>query len=45
MALEDEEQEVSKFEPSDFSDLSHDELLEAFLELMHDSTSLAKKIE
>ena len=44
MALEDEEQEVSKFEPSDFSDLSHDELVEAFCELMHDSTSLARKL-
>ena len=44
MALEDEEQEVSQFESSDFSDLSHDKLLVAFIELMHDSTSLAKKL-
>ena len=44
MALEGEEQEVSQLELSDFSELSHDELLEAFCELMHDSTSLAKKL-
>ena len=44
MALEGEEQEVSPLELSDFSDLSHDELLEAFIELVHDFTSLAKKL-
>ena len=43
MALEGEEEpEVKQIEHSNFSNLSHDELLEAFHELMHDSTSLVK---
>ena len=44
MALKEEEQEVSQIKLLIFFDLSHDELLEAFIELMHDSTSLAKKL-
>ena len=44
MALEDEEQEVSQIELFNFFELSYYELLEAFIELMHDSTSLAKKL-
>ena len=44
IALEGEEEtKVNIIEHSDFSDLSYDELLEAFHELMHDSTSLAKR--
>ena len=43
MALEGEEElEVSSIELFDFFDLSYDELLEVFHELMHDSTLLAK---
>ena len=45
MALEwKEEAEVSAIEHSDFFDLSYDELLEAFHELMHDSTFIAKRL-
>ena len=45
MALEGEEEtEVNIIEHCDFSDLSYNKLLESFHELMHDSTSLAKKL-
>ena len=40
----EEEQEISSIEPTDYLDLSYDELLEAFHEFMHDSTILAKKL-
>ena len=40
MAHEDSEDEVNN---NDFSDFTFEELLEAFHELMHDSTLLAKK--
>ena len=43
MSLEgEEESEVNQIKHSDFFDLSYDELLDAFHELMHDSTLLAK---
>ena len=43
MALEGEEEtEVNTINHSNFFDLSYDELLEAFHELMHDSALLAK---
>ena len=41
---EEEEQEVNLIKPSDYSNLPYDELLEAFHELMHDSTFLAKRL-
>ena len=41
MAHEDSEDEVSS---NNFLDSTFDELLEAFYELMHDSTLLAKKL-
>ena len=41
MAYEDSEDEVCS---NDFLDFTFDELLEAFHELMHDSTLLAKKL-
>ena len=41
MAHEDSEDEISS---NDFSDFTFEELLEAFHELMHDSTLLAKKL-
>ena len=44
MALDEEEQEVNQIKFSDFFELSHDELLEAFHEPMHDSTSLEKRL-